>query len=118
MSTTITLDTPVRTQARAAQRGHVRLTRRGRVVVFVLALLVALAIGVALGGNVSATTEIGEPQATEVVVVNEGDTLWGIASGVGDGGDVREVMAEIEELNQLDSAVLDLGQELHVPVAD
>lgn len=115
---TISIAAPVRTQAAAPRAGQVRLTRRGRVVVFTLALLAALAIGILLGGGVSATTEVGETQATEVVVVNEGDTLWGIASSVADGRDVREVMAEIEELNQLDSAIVDLGQQLYVPVAD
>ncbi|GGD22270.1 LysM peptidoglycan-binding domain-containing protein [Nocardioides daphniae] len=102
----------------AAPRGQVRLTRRGRVVVVLAALLLALVVGVALGGVSSASEEAGAPQATEVVVVNEGDTLWGIAAGVAEEGEVRAMVSEIRELNNLDSSVVTLGQEIHVPVAD
>lgn len=101
-----------------APRGQVRLTRRGRVVVVLAALLLALVVGVALGGVSSASEEAGAQQATEVVVVNEGDTLWAIAAEVADEGEVREMVSEIRELNNLDSSVVNLGQEIHVPVAD
>ncbi|QCC78085.1 LysM peptidoglycan-binding domain-containing protein [Nocardioides daphniae] len=70
------------------------------------------------GGVSSASEEAGAPQATEVVVVNEGDTLWGIAAGVAEEGEVRAMVSEIRELNNLDSSVVTLGQEIHVPVAD
>lgn len=103
---------------RPAPRGEVRLTRRGRLVVLALALLVVLAVGVALGGGSAATGESGVDVATEVVVVDHGDTLWGIASQrAAHGGEVRAVMAEIEEINRLESAALMVGQRLHVPVA-
>ena len=103
---------------RPARQGEVRLTRRGRGVVLVLALLVVLAVGVALGGGSAATGESGVDVATEVVVVDHGDTLWGIASErAAHGGEVRAVMTEIEQINRLDSAALMVGQRLHVPVA-
>lgn len=96
---------------------QVRLTRRGRVVVVLAALVLVLVVGIALGGVSSATEEAGAPQATEVVVVNEGDTLWGIAAEVADDGAVRSMVTEIRELNNLESSVVTLGQEIHVPVA-
>jgi len=89
-----------------------RLTRRGRFVVFVLGFLVVLAIGIAFAGGSMAT---GEKEATETVVVAPGDTLWDIAAGVADDGDVRAMMAHIEDLNSLDSVSLDAGQRLEVP---
>lgn len=97
--------------------GQVRLTRRGRVVVVLTVLLVALLAFVALGGGSMATSEAGERPATEVVVVNEGDTLWDIAASVAEDGQVRSMVHEIRELNNLDSSVVALGQKLHVPAA-
>ena len=90
-----------------------RLTRRGRLVVFALAFLVVVAIGVAFAGGSMAT---GDKEATETVVVAPGDTLWEIASGVADDGDVRDMMSHISDLNQLDSVALAAGQRLEVPV--
>lgn len=102
---------------RPAPQGQVRLTRRGRLVVLALALLVVLAVGVALGGGSAATDEPGAEVATEIVVVDHGDTLWGIASDYAEhGGQVRSVMAEIERINRLDSPALMVGQRLHVPL--
>lgn len=102
---------------RPAPAGPVRLTRRGRLVVLGAALLVALLVSVALGGGSMATEEAGERPATEVVVINEGDTLWGIAAAVADDGQVRSMVHEIRELNNLESSVVSLGQRIHVPAA-
>ena len=97
-------------------RAAVRLTRRGRVVVVVAALLVAFAIGVFVtaAGSV-ATQRPGSPEPTRIVQVGTGDTLWDIAAGLADDGDVRAVMEEIKHLNALDSGVLQAGQRLVVP---
>ncbi len=96
----------------------VRLTRRGRLVVFVGSMAMVLGTGLALAGGAMGTTESGEQPASRVVVVDTGETLWGIASEVSAPGEVREVMREIEELNGLDSAVLQAGQRLRVPVGE
>lgn len=97
--------------------GQVRLTRRGRAVVLGAALVAALLMGVPLGGGSMATGEAGSDVATEIVVVNEGDTLWGLASAVAEDGNVRASMREIQRLNALDSKVLQLGQKVRVPLA-
>ena len=117
--TAMTLDTmlrPARPARPARPRSTVRLTRRGRVVVLVAALLVAFAIGVFVtaAGSV-ATQEQGTPEPTEIIQVGSGDTLWGIASELADDGDVRAMMERIERLNALDSSVLQAGQRLVVP---
>jgi Tfp pilus assembly protein FimV len=124
--TTMTLDRPFHSTAfldtfpNAVQvtrpRSVVRLTRRGRVVVVVAALLVAFAIGVFVtaAGSV-ATQRPGSPEPTRIVQVGAGDTLWDIAAGLADDGDVRAVMEEIKHLNALDSGDLQAGQRLVVP---
>jgi LysM repeat protein len=90
----------------------VRLTRRGRLVVVCLGLLVVLAIGFVVASGSVATDE---PEPTRVVQVGPGDTLWGIASDLSDDGDVRAMIDRIERLNDLDSGMLVAGQRLRVP---
>ena len=99
--------------------GGVRLTRRGRVVVFVLALAFVLAVGMFLGARSVANGEAGGAATpTEKVVVTPGDTLWAIAAERADDGEIRAMVDQIEELNALDSATLYVGQELFVPVVE
>ncbi|GAA1139567.1 LysM peptidoglycan-binding domain-containing protein [Nocardioides aquiterrae] len=98
------------------QHGAVRLTRRGRLAVFTLALLVVLAVGFVLASGAVGTGEPGTPEPTRVVVVGSGDTLWEIAAGLADDGDVRAMVAKIQKLNALDSGMLTAGQKLVVPI--
>ncbi len=100
----------------AAPRGQVRLTRRGRLVVFVLALAFVLTAALALSARSTATSTDGGDTETRVIHVGAGETLWGIAAELADSGDVRAMVDEIEQLNALDSSMLMAGQELHVPV--
>jgi LysM repeat protein len=100
---------------RRSRRSTVRLTRRGRVVVLLAALVVAFAVGVLAAGSVVATGEAGRPEATKVMTVGSGDTLWAIASDLADDGDVRAMMQEIERLNTIEGGVLIAGQKLVVP---
>lgn len=103
---------PVRT-ARAQRQ--LRLTRRGRLVVFLAGLLVAIAVAVAFAGGSVATAEKGQPVPTDVIVVGTGATLWDIASARAEGGDVRDMMSTIQRLNHLEGGLLVAGQELRVP---
>lgn len=103
---------------RATRSGEVRLTRRGRLVVFLGALALLLAAAVFWGAGSVATERPGTPEPTRVVLVEEGDTLWAIAAAVTTDGDVRATIEHIERLNALDSALLQAGQRLRVPVAD
>ena len=113
--------TPVATTApRPAARpsSSVRLTRRGRIVLVVVGLLLALAVALVFADGAVGTEEAGTPAVTNTVTVAPGDTLWGIASEVAIDGDVRGMMKQIERLNALDSAALQAGQKLRVPVVE
>ncbi len=96
--------------------GSVRLTRRGRLAVFLVALVAVLCVGIALGAGSVASERPGTPEPTRVVMVGSGDTLWGIASELADDGDVRAMVDRIERLNALDSAMVEAGQRLRVPL--
>ena len=96
--------------------GAVRLTRRGRVVLFLVALTTVLVVGFFLGAGSVATGERGTSPATEIVMVQPGETLWDIASAITPvGDDVRETMYDIKRLNALASSALDAGQRIRVP---
>ena len=104
-----------RTVAVSRQEVPLRLTVRGRVV---LALLVAavLSLGALWGGRAVASGP-GEPVEVRVHVVEAGETLWQHAAVLASGGrDVRDVMAELAELNDLPSTNLQAGQQLLLPV--
>ncbi|HEY2877676.1 LysM peptidoglycan-binding domain-containing protein [Nocardioides sp.] len=94
-----------------ARPSSLRLTRRGRLAVFVASLSALLGLGF-----VAATGSLADdqPEPTRVVTVQPGQTLWDIASRVSD-GDVRATMAHLETINHLDSTTLQVGQHLRVP---
>ncbi|WP_457205113.1 LysM peptidoglycan-binding domain-containing protein [Nocardioides sp. P5_C9_2] len=101
-----------------ARQSSVRLTRRGRLVVLVAALALVLLAGFFLGSVAVGTDEAGQAPATEIVMVEPGQSLWSIASELTDGGDVRTTMREIERLNALDTVAISAGQKLRVPVSN
>jgi Tfp pilus assembly protein FimV len=123
---TMTIAPQVRTvravrATKSAQRSQVRLTRRGRLVVFLLAFGLVVAAAVALAAGSAATREQGGATSVDVVTVAPGDTLWDIASDAAaatGGGDVRDMMERIEQLNAIDGSVVYAGQELRVPSTD
>ncbi|AIY16390.1 LysM peptidoglycan-binding domain-containing protein [Pimelobacter simplex] len=97
--------------------GSVRLTRRGRLLVFVLALLAVVAAALWLAAGSAASRDAGAPAEVDVVTVAPGDTLWDIASDAAatTGDDVRDMMQRIEQLNALDGGTVYVGQDLRVP---
>ncbi len=106
---------PARRPAPAAS--GVRLTRRGRLVVLLVAVA-ALATGaIALGSSTVATGEAGRMPATQVVTVEPGQTLWQIAAAANPTGDVRDTVDDIMRMNSLpDAGALQMGSDLAVPV--
>jgi nucleoid-associated protein YgaU len=105
-----------RTRRPAAAAAPLRLTRRGRVVVTLLVLGLLLLATTFIGARSAATRETGTPVHTRTVVVDQGDTMWGIAAQVAHGRDIRAVIHDIEELNALTGPELVEGQKIAVPV--
>ncbi|MDC7121288.1 LysM peptidoglycan-binding domain-containing protein [Cellulomonas fimi] len=91
------------------------LTARGRLVVVVLGLLLAIGVSAIAA---KATADGPSSSAVEVTrhVVLEGETMWGLAAQVASPGeDVRDVVLELVRLNDLPSAGLMAGQEILLP---
>jgi hypothetical protein len=95
----------------------VRLTRRGRVVFLLAFLTIAAALMVAFGGLATATRDGGTPEPVRIVEVGPGDTLYGIAGGLAEPGQVRQMVHHLEQLNSLTGPQLTVGQRLAVPVS-
>ena len=110
---------PVRSAAAtvAPPRPATRLTRRGRLLVTGVVLLVLVAAAVLLSGGVPATagTDRGAPVTAERVTVAPGETLWQIAQRVAPGTDPRETVARILDLNGLQTAQVQVGTALLLP---
>lgn len=112
------IDREARVAAVAAVRpAPLRLTRRGRLTVFLAALTLALLAAVALGATSAATDEPGSPASTRVVMIGSGDTLWGVAEAVAEPGETQAMVLRIMELNGLDDASVAPGQQVRVPTA-
>jgi LysM repeat protein len=77
------------------------------------ALVVVAVIGVSL--SVSKVALGVDRPADATVVVQSGDTLWGIAAARYPGDDVRVRIDEIERLNGLHSPRIEVGETLQLP---
>jgi hypothetical protein len=97
---------------RSEERPRVRLTRRGRVVLLGL-LLVLATFGVALAAPAS---EAADPAGSApIAVVQPGDTLWSVMERHAPGGDPFVTIEQIRRLNRLPDYTIHPGQRLALP---
>ncbi|TFD63419.1 LysM peptidoglycan-binding domain-containing protein [Cryobacterium ruanii] len=119
---------------------HLRLTRRGRVVLTALAAvpLVLGAVAFAINGGaadasdsatgidvMSYTTDSGiiatlaysptDVGSARFITVEPGQTLWDLAEEISPSADPRDLVADIKRLNALSVETLQPGQRLEVP---
>lgn len=111
-------------RARPADRpAPLRLTRRGRLVVFGMPLVLLAALVLSFGGFFNAPAKAADSASelvatpTVTVTVQPGDSLWAIAGAVSPERDPRDVVADIVQLNNLDAGRVMPGQQLFVPTS-
>lgn len=98
-----------------------RLTRRGRIVLIGIPLVILAAILLSLAGFLNAPAKAAESAAdlsvtpTVSVTVQAGQSLWAIAGAVAPERDPRDVIADIVQLNNLSAGGVVPGQQLFVP---
>jgi hypothetical protein len=98
-----------------------RLTRRGRFVVFGVPLILLAALILSFSGFLNAPAKAADSAdqlsltPTVTVTVQPGESLWAIAGSVAPERDPRDVVADIVQLNNLDAARVMPGQQLFVP---
>jgi len=105
-----------RSMTSPAPSSHVRLTRRGRIVLTLTLMIGLVVAGFTLGRGSSQAATHGHP-ARHAVTVQAGDTLWSVAARVAPHADTRDVVAEIQSLNRLSGAYVVPGERLVVPTA-
>jgi nucleoid-associated protein YgaU len=103
----------------------VRLTRRGRLVVTGMAVLLAAAGSVALAGAAQAIGHSGAQgrpgtagaagAAITKVEVRPGQSLWTLAEAYDPNADTRQVIQEILQLNSMSTDQVQPGQVLRMP---
>ena len=103
-----------------ATRAHLRLrlTRRGRVVLTAIAsvpVVAAIAAFALFGGSSAIATADQSSTSFTYVTVQSGQSLWSVAESVDPSGDPRDVIAEIQNLNRLQSSDVQAGQRLAIP---
>lgn len=111
-----------------AEAGPVVLTRRGRLVVSLLVLVLALAGFAMMGRGADAVVNSGYERGAatqrsvdtgaelDSVVVRPGDTVWTIAEQVAPDADPRATIDRIKDLNGLDDlGAVRIGDRLVVP---
>lgn len=105
---------------RQPARTPVRLTRRGRLVVTMAAVLVIAAISVALAGAAQALggrsgAPAGPGAGITRIQVRPGQNLWSLAEAYDPNADTRQVIREILQLNSLSTDQVLPGQVLWMP---
>lgn len=88
-----------------------------------IAILIGIVIAITFFSTKASLSHNDEGQMDyETICVSQGDTLWNIATNQQEnnpyygGKDVRFIVSELKEINQLESGNLQVGQELKVPV--
>jgi LysM domain len=109
-----------RTYAMAGEAGRgevsrMRLTRRGRLLVRVLAVVLVVGGFLLVAPGLARGDGPDRPAPRVTYVVEPGDTLWSIARRVAPGRDPRPVVDGLIEANNLHGG-LQAGQELSIPV--
>ncbi|MFD1211615.1 LysM peptidoglycan-binding domain-containing protein [Arthrobacter sp. GCM10027362] len=99
-------------------RSTIRLTRRGRLVLAGLPLMLGAGLMLLLAGAFSspakASGALSAPETVRVTV-GAGQTLWDISTSVAPQRHPQEVIAEIVQLNNLEGTIVHAGQQVFVP---
>jgi hypothetical protein len=99
--------------------GPLRLTRRGRVVVAGLAVLVVTVLSLLVAGSAQATSHAAPLVAAghnlARVAVRPGQSLWSVAESADPDADTRLVIQQILKLNVLHGDTVFAGERLWIP---
>ena len=108
---------PTAGEATWGEAGRMRLTRRGRALARMLAIVLVVALFLLVAPGLARGDGPDRPAPRVTYVVEPGDTLWSIARRVAPGQDPRPVVDGLIEANDLHGG-LQAGQELSIPVPE
>ena len=97
-------------------RKHIRIKSRFRFTAFVTILIIMTVVGFNTIFGMNIVSGESEKEYTTIEVI-AGQTLWDIADTyMSDDMDKRQAVYELQKENDLDSAVIEPGQKIKVPV--
>ncbi|MFJ6001996.1 LysM peptidoglycan-binding domain-containing protein [Arthrobacter sp. NPDC092385] len=103
---------------RSTQR-PLTLTRRGRLLLVGLPIALGVAALILLGAFLTSQAQAGEsaPTTSQTLEVSiaAGESLWDLAVRYAPERDPRDVVAEMVELNNLGTSIVQAGQRISVP---
>lgn len=111
----------VRTAKARSSQPPLRLTRRGRIVLVGIPLILVSVLLISLAGFLNSPAKAADSASelsltpTVSVTVQPGQSLWEIAGSVAPERDPRDVVADIVQLNNLDGGRVMPGQQIFVP---
>jgi hypothetical protein len=105
----------VQDQSFRVQKQPIRLTRRGRRVVALLAIIPIALTFLLIGMRGAVATDGTVQSETQSVVVKPGQSLWDVAVAISPNTDPRETIWLIQQLNTMETSEVMAGQALVVP---
>ena len=94
-----------------------RLRKLPCVILVVVMMLLGLTINGLMSQKASATDNISNERTFQNVTVQSGDTLWSlVAANYSYQGDIRKAVYEVEQINNIDNAIIRPGQVILIPV--
>ena len=105
----------VQDQTFRVQNQPIRLTRRGRRVVALLAIIPIALTFLLIGMRGAVATDGTVQSETQSVVVKPGQSLWDVAVAISPNTDPRETIWLIQQLNTMETSEVMAGQALIVP---
>ncbi len=98
---------------------YIRLTRRGKFAAAIVALLLLAILFTVVWNQLAGPQAVAtddQPETYQQIVIQPGDTLWGIAVRVSQQTQQDKALDDIVAYNDLDSSELEVGQTLYIPV--
>ncbi|GAV21583.1 LysM peptidoglycan-binding domain-containing protein [Carboxydothermus pertinax] len=94
------------------------MDREFKIVFFIMLLAAVIGAAARLPHIINYQAIVIDHANTQEIIVEKGDTLWGIAKELSiPGKDIRIVIEEIKILNNMDSYTIYPGQALKVPMS-
>lgn len=101
---------------------NLKLTRKGGLLIGLAGLLFAGLLAGALWAQQPLSSAVASDDlgagVYQQIVVQPGDTLWGISSRLAQDAEQSEVLEQILTYNDLETSDLEVGQMLYVPVVE
>lgn len=94
---------------------HLRITARGRAVLVAIVATPLVAAALFIGINAGGATATSDSTPLSTITVTPGETLWQVAEKVAPSADPRDVIADIMQVNRMDSAAIGAGEQLKIP---